>query len=279
MLLKASPEHPLFDFLQTEGSQKLTDTRLVGNSFYFVCHGLLVLPISMISPPYPTSSEKLTVLLPPEVKQEDVLNYLTYVYSGILPSSPEEIRGFLRFVEILWSDSVLGLPDIKGAKTPESVRSDEMPEVPSGQGDVNANVVDNSDAIKVVKQNNPTKKMKVLKVVEVPDNIKCDACDKLIKFKRNLARHMLLAHQKEVSEKLECEFCNLVFFSRFNLNRHLNSKNCLNNLTAECKECKMRFESEDKLKSHQAKNCSKKYFCSECLTFFKTKKFYQNHSH
>ena len=73
------------------------------------------------------------------------------------------------------------------------------------------------------------KKLKVINVPEEkPDNIKCGDCSKVIKFKRNLARHMSLAHganqnvtdesaSKEQlnAERFPCEFCDTVVSSQY----------------------------------------------------------------
>ena len=93
---------------------------------------------------------------------------------------------------------------------------------------------------------------------EVPDNIKCGVCHKIIKFKRNLAKHMSDSH--ESTGKLSCEYCDKNFPSRFNLDRHLKSKNCILNQSHQCKNCKARFVSQVKLEIHKLKNCPKKYF-------------------
>ena len=110
---------------------------------------------------------------------------------------------------------------------------------------------------------------------EVPDNIKCGVCHKIIKFKRNLAKHMSDSH--ESTGKLSCEYCDKNFSSRFNLDRHLKSKNCLWNLSHECKNCKARFVSLEKLEVHKTKNCPKKYFCSVCFEFFSSKVKFLTH--
>ena len=109
-----------------------------------------------------------------------------------------------------------------------------------------------------------------------PDNIKCGLCHKIIKFKRNLAKHMSDFH--ETTEKLCCDHCDKNFSSRFNLDRHLKSKNCLMNSTYECKNCKARFVSVEKLEVHKVKNCPKKYFCFTCLEYFKSKAKFVAHS-
>ena len=98
-------------------------------------------------------------------------------------------------------------------------------------------------------------------------------------YKKNIIRHMSEFHNMEQYQKYRCEDCDLDFGDQYHLNRHLNSKNCLKKSVEECKDCKKRFVSPDKLKVHQVKNCLKKYFCDVCLSFFKTKKIYLNHSH
>ena len=92
---------------------------------------------------------------------------------------------------------------------------------------------------------------------------------------------MTLAHQNEVpsTKSYNCDVCTLNFRSPYHLDRHQKSKNCMKNLSYKCKECKKSFMSEEKLKSHETKNCAKKYFCTECFKFFKSNKSCQNHSH
>eukprot|EP00092_Neocalanus_flemingeri_P022299 GFUD01024180.1.p1 GENE.GFUD01024180.1~~GFUD01024180.1.p1 ORF type:complete len:169 (+),score=25.62 GFUD01024180.1:46-507(+) len=151
MLLKAAPGHPLFDYLTAKGPEKFTDMKLVGGSFHFICHSLLALPISMIPSPFPTTAEKLIVILPPEVKEEEALHYLTYIYSGRLPSKPEEFRGFMSLVKILWSNHVIDLAQGgERERTPKDglPQSDKIQEVLSdSQVDINFNIDDTSDAI------------------------------------------------------------------------------------------------------------------------------------
>ena len=84
-------------------------------------------------------------------------------------------------------------------------------------------------------------------------------------------------HQNPISDKLSCDICNIQYTSNYNLERHINSKNCLRNLSQQCKKCKARFVSPVKLKEHVEKNCPKKYFCSICICFFKYKHIYQKH--
>ena len=96
-------------------------------------------------------------------------------------------------------------------------------------------------------------------------------------FKKNLPRHMNLAHQNKVPKYFVCEVCTLEFSTPYHLDRHQSSKNCLKNLSYQCKECKKRFVAEEKLKIHKRKNCTKKYFCSECFKFFQSNNSYQNH--
>ena len=88
---------------------------------------------------------------------------------------------------------------------------------------------------------------------------------------------MRLFHGNNSPESLQCGACSVEFGSKYHLERHLASKNCLSNLSHECKDCKANFVSQDKLKVHRVKNCLKKYFCSICFTFFKSKKLYENH--
>ena len=84
-------------------------------------------------------------------------------------------------------------------------------------------------------------------------------------------------HGVQSTSKLSCEHCSIDFLNKFNLDRHLKSKNCILNLSHQCKNCKARFVSQVKLEIHELKNCPKKYFCSSCLSFFKTKSKYQSH--
>ena len=135
------------------------------------------------------------------------------------------------------------------------------------------------------------KKLKVMNVPEEqPDNIKCTDCGKVIKFKRNLARHMSLAHganqnvidesaskEQVNAERFSCEFCDTVVSSQYHLDRHLKSRNCSKNLLHKCKYCKEKFMSEEKLVTHETKNCVKKYMCTHCFTYFKVKKEYLAH--
>ena len=88
---------------------------------------------------------------------------------------------------------------------------------------------------------------------------------------------MAVCHQNLDHEKYGCDLCDVEFSSNYHLDRHLDSKNCLKNLTEECKKCKKRFVSVAKLKMHFEKNCPKKYFCEICLRFYKNKKDFKMH--
>ena len=49
-----------------------------GDGWSFDCHAILALPPHLI----PASKDRLVVFLPSEVTEDQVLHYLTYVYSG-----------------------------------------------------------------------------------------------------------------------------------------------------------------------------------------------------
>ena len=128
----------------------------------------------------------------------------------------------------------------------------------------------------VVKQ----KRVKVLapKVKRQAENVKCDICGKLISFKRNMPRHMAIYHNKESScQSYECIQCQTDFSSQYHLDRHVASKNCVRNLNFECRKCKQKFVSSDKMAVHMKKNCPKKFMCASCFSFFKSKKEYEGH--
>ena len=110
----------------------------------------------------------------------------------------------------------------------------------------------------------------------LPDNVKCDICGKVISFRRNLARHMSTYH-KEAEESFNCLICNSTYNSQYHLDRHTESKNCLRNLKFECRKCKKMFTSAEKLSVHSEKNCNKKFMCTSCFCYFKSKKEYKNH--
>ena len=146
-----------------------------------------------------------------------------------------------------------------------------------------------SDSEGIVKQKKVgLKKMKVINLPEEqPDNIECSLCHNIIKFKRNVARHMILAHgsgqnvlnnaNHSNADKLYCEFCEKVCDSQYHLDRHLKSKNCSKNLLFECKKCKAKFTSEKKLSTHEIKNCLRKYMCTFCFAYFQVKKEFLSH--
>ena len=139
-----------------------------------------------------------------------------------------------------------------------------------------------------MKNKNSAKKLKVINLPDdEPDNIKCSDCGKVIKFKRNLVRHMSRAHgivQNQVEscslenvDHFQCEFCNTIVHSQYHLDRHLKSRNCAKNLIHTCKKCKSKFMSEEKLITHETKNCSKKFMCTFCFAYFQAKKDYTAH--
>ena len=109
------------------------------------------------------------------------------------------------------------------------------------------------------------------------DNVKCRICGAVIRFKKNMARHILAAHKFGSDDCFNCFVCNLGFGSQYHLSRHVESSNCFKNLQYECKKCKKKFTTPEKLDVHTKKNCSKKYMCVHCLAFFKLKKDFLNH--
>ena len=98
---------------------KYTDTRLLGTNWHFDCHALLVLPKHLISPTLPDFESRLTVYLA-DVEKSDVLNYLTYCYTGrfvilrinskcmnftfSLPTNRDAKKGFQGLIKMLWPD-------------------------------------------------------------------------------------------------------------------------------------------------------------------------------
>ena len=98
MLFKTA-QHPIFEYLQTkvntfiinlnhwlidqffQGPVCYANTRLKGNGWYFDCHAIIVLPLQLIPVSLPSESSMLTVFLP-EAEKRDVLNYLTFCYTG-----------------------------------------------------------------------------------------------------------------------------------------------------------------------------------------------------
>ena len=52
---------------------------------------------------------------------------------------------------------------------------------------------------------------------------------------------MAVCHQNLDHEKYGCDLCDVVFSSRYHLDRHLESKNCLKNLSEDCKNCKKKI--------------------------------------
>ena len=130
------------------------------------------------------------------------------------------------------------------------------------------------------------KRMRVLNLPREqaePDNVKCSMCDIIIKFKKNLSRHMTLVHgladdqNIENVEQASFECCENVFSSQYHLDRHTKSKKCVKNQRFECKKCLLKFTTESKLSIHMKKNCLKKYMCMSCFTFFKSKNKFQLH--
>ena len=148
--------------------------------------------------------------------------------------------------------------------------------------EVSTRIENSSSGINSQNLNSRVKRVKVLQPrtkgpKQLPDNIKCDICGKIISFKRNIARHMLTFHNMTEEESFNCAMCNSSYNSQYHLERQIESKNCLRNLKFECKNCKKMFMSADKLSVHSVKNCDKKYMCSSCFCFFKSKRDYNNH--
>jgi len=307
-----APQHPIFEFLKTAGPVSFADTRLKGDSWHFDCHAVLILPWSLIPTPLQeTSSSTLTVLLPPETKKSVVLNYLTFCYTGRKPNGVSELNELSSFISILWpSSGGFKQPSSGRFKQPSSGQfkqpsSGQFKQPSSGQfkqpssgglqpssgglkqpscgglkqpscGGLkqpsSGGLQPSSGGLKKIKVLFPDKRRNL-----VPDNIVCELCQKIIKYKKNLPKHMSDFHQNSFSDKLSCDICNIQYTSNYNLKRHINSRNCLRNLSHQCKKCKTRFVSPAKLKEHVEKNCPKKYFCSICICFFKYKYKYQEH--
>ena len=133
----------------------------------------------------------------------------------------------------------------------------------------------NAGVVKKAKVHIPIKMAGNTRGTLQPDNVSCEVCFKIIKFRKNLPKHMSDAHGDEEKEKYSC--CNISFTSKYNLARHTASKNCLLNLKHDCKKCKARFVSIEKLQIHIKKNCPKKYFCTICFQFFNKTANFESH--
>ena len=161
-----------------------------------------------------------------------------------------------------------------GTESPEkSVSSSDIPKRKN-----------NHDVSPTVNSNIVNKQVRVLNP-ESPEssdskasNIKCDYCDVNFKYKQALWRHVQQFHFGK-TDLFICKSCDFVFKRKENLQRHLVLKTCLKTLTFKCKNCKMMFNDEKKLKTHVEKNCTKKYFCTTCLKYFKKKKEFLSHGH
>jgi len=256
MWFKRSEDHPIFDYLQTDGPVSYTDTRICGDGWHFDCHAHMVLPLTIIPQTFPFMS-RLTIIFP-GVEKPDVINYLTYCYSGRIPSSDNELQGVKDILKMMVPSMIFG-------EEKSTVASDEEEDIHEETSDLNYN---SKKTVKVIMPSSSK---------SVPDNIKCDHCSKIIKFKKNLSRHMAVFHQNLDHEKYGCDLCEVEFSSKYHLDRHLESKNCLKNLTQECKKCKKRFVSVEKLKIHLDKNCQKKHFCDICFKFYKNKREFKMH--
>ena len=82
-----------------------------------------------------------------------------------------------------------------------------------------------------------------------------------------MLRHVKEYHLK-TSNQFTCKSCDAIFVRKDKLEIYLNMKKCpSNDISNDCKKCKKKFKSPDKLKSHAHKNCRNKYFCVICLKF------------
>ena len=146
-----------------------------------------------------------------------------------------------------------------------------------------SNNLNQGSADDVVKSN--VKKVRVLNLPKDkpdPDFIKCSMCDIVIKFKKNMLRHLSLVHgvhgdKEVVNDSSSYECCENSFSSQYHLDRHTKSKNCSKNLIFECRKCLCKFVTQEKLSIHTTKNCSKKYMCTLCFKFFKSKREFEVH--
>ena len=146
------------------------------------------------------------------------------------------------------------------------------PKVSKNVAEDNNNDTENVDNV-AISNNNGQKNTKRIQ----PDNVKCNYCGVIIKFKKNLRRHILSAHSLGNEDGFNCLECNSSFGSQYHFDRHISSSNCLKNLNYDCKKCKKKFTSAEKLAVHLLKNCPKKFMCTYCLTFFRAKKDYLSH--
>ena len=131
------------------------------------------------------------------------------------------------------------------------------------------------------KKSSESKKVKVInpETSKLP-LYKCNSCDKKYSVLKTLQRHVREYHLN----KYTCDSCNVEFGRKENLNRHIASQICfvtdeLENLTFKCKKCKKLFLTQEKLNNHEIHNCTKKYFCSICLHFFKKRIDLLSHVH
>ena len=108
----------------------------------------------------------------------------------------------------------------------------------------------------------------------------CEKCPSKFPSNQALSRHKREQHLKT---KLDypCNVCHRKFKRFEHLKRHSQkTKSCESyvNSNVECKNCKRKFLSADKLASHIRRHCEKKYFCVSCFQFFGKKSLFTSHN-
>ncbi len=89
--------------------------------------------------------------------------------------------------------------------------------------------------------------------------LKCNICDKIMRYKSALERHMKKVHLK--ANDFNCEECEQTFSTKFNLNHHVRIIH-IHSLEPEkkptCEACNYTFSSFQKLRQHTEKKCQER---------------------
>eukprot|EP00092_Neocalanus_flemingeri_P038812 GFUD01042255.1.p1 GENE.GFUD01042255.1~~GFUD01042255.1.p1 ORF type:complete len:297 (+),score=16.53 GFUD01042255.1:60-950(+) len=264
--------HPLFEFIQTQDAGNLVDCLISGDG----CSSASISTLLSVFCPLLRQFSGWDGVILAGTSPETLNQLLTFFYSGRCHVNREQKGVMSNLLTSLGiSDFVLMLPSFLPVSpllcSTESPSPAASPN-PSPSASPNPSPAASPNLSPAASPNTSTFTEPRSQKVEFPsrskqDNLKCELCDIVITFKRNLGRHMKSAHGISTNT-FSCDHCNISFKSNYDLNRHL-MKSCPRNHKYKCNKCDKKFASIEQLNSHKKSNCKMKYSCDLCNQYFK----------
>lgn len=88
------------------------------------------------------------------------------------------------------------------------------------------------------------------------DNLKCNICEKIMRNRALLKRHLNEVHLKP--KNFKCQDCSDTFLTQFSLNNHIRVNHTHPGKKPRCDDCNFTFSSNQKLMQHTEKKCQRK---------------------